>query len=488
MHDVVLVYPKTGFDLKKTTDMPLSLLTVASVIKDDFNIKIIDQRVENKWKRMLLAELEKTPLCVGISSMTGSQIGYGLRAAEMIKDYAAENDTKTKVVWGGIHGTLLPEQTIENKNIDILVTGEGEFTFRELVFTLARRGELSKIRGIYYKSDGRIIKTREREVADINEMPEIAYELVDIEAYVNSKSMITDDVNRVLPFISSRGCPYQCTFCCNPKLSRRRWRPLGADKTYERIKRMVDDYDLDGIVFYDENFLANPDRAMKIACLINNKFSWSIQGRMDAISRINIKKLDKMGLRMVQPGIESGSDRILKLIKKGETKRDMELANQRLAKTDIIPVYNFMVGFPTETYEDIKDTVDFSLKLMDENEKAEIAGFYILVPYPGTEVFDLAVKEGFVPPKSLEEWSKFDRQHNETPWVKNNQDLLNSLMLISKIIDGKRIEKFIGVKPLRYPLKLFGYYYRGMWKRHRLESRLTKILAKSLLGMTKFVR
>ena len=477
MKSVVLFFPKTGFEvLKGAIDLPLSLLMIASTIRDDFNVRIIDQRIDKHWKKNLISELDKDPLCVGISSMTGGQIACGLEVAGIVKRYVSENETNTKVVWGGVHGTLLPEQTIENESIDILVVGEGEITFREILFALERGKSLTGVEGICFKENGRIIVNPQREDINLNELPDLPYDLFDIEEYVHSRSEVTRDAKRVLPFVSSRGCSYQCTYCCNPLLFKQKWRSMSVERTFREVKALVDEYDIDGIVFHDENFLSNPKRALKIAELINGQFSWGIQCRMDSLLNIDVKKLSEMGLKMIQPGIESGSERILKFIRKGETKEVMDLSNQALAKTDIIPNYNFMIGFPGETYADLMESVDFALKLMDDNANAEISGFYIFVPYPGTEMFELAVKEGFAPPKDLIGWSKFDRHHNETPWIADKLGLLNSLTVSSKFLDGKRIERLAGIRLLKHPLELLGHYYRNRWRNHVFDSYLTKIL------------
>lgn len=489
MKNIVLVYPRTGFDsVRRATDLPLSLLTIASTVYDDFEVTIIDQRVNDSWKEQLSAELEKDPLCVGISAMTGSQINYGLEVARITKDYRTRNKTRTSVVWGGIHGTLLPEQTIQNENIDFLVKGEGEITFKELVHALHSGEKFDAIAGLLYKENGAIKQNPEREKVSLETLPDLPYQLVNVEDYVHSKSMITENVQRVLPFITSRGCPYQCTYCCNPRLSRHKWRALSPEQTYERIRNVVDTYKLDGIVFHDENFLSDPGRAMKLAELIDSKFVWSIQGRMDAILEADMEKLYKLGLRMVQPGIESGSDRILELIKKGEDRQVMELANKKLAKTGIIPVYNFMIGFPGEEDRELMETVDFALKLIEDNSNVEIAGFYILVPYPGTEIFEIALREGFTPPASLEEWAKFDRQHNDTPWIRDKIKLLNHIMMSSKLIDGKRMGKLFGNKLLHFPLKLLGLFYRNQWKKHRFDSYLTKLMVDYFRAETKTMK
>ena len=141
MSDIILCYPKTGFDVKLFRSLPLSVLTVAAGLVEDFEVKIIDQRVENNWKGKLKKELDDSPTCVGISTMTGSQIGYGLQMSKFIR----ENNEGVKIVWGGPHPTLLPLQTLENELVDIVVVGEGDSVFRDISIALDQGKSLDKI-------------------------------------------------------------------------------------------------------------------------------------------------------------------------------------------------------------------------------------------------------------------------------------------------------------------------------------------------------
>jgi len=480
MADVVLIYPKIGFDIRKVSiDLPLSVLSAASFVARDYEVKIIDQRTDPLWEENLRKELEEEPLCVGISSMTGPQIGFGLQAARVVK----ETGSDAKVVWGGVHATLLPEQTVRHELVDIVVVGEGELIFYNLVNALKKKRRLEDVKGILFKKDGQIIKTEPEAPLDLNELPDLPYHLVDVENYVGSQGRFQGEAERSLIFISSRGCPWGCAYCCNPRLSKRRWRPMSAEKTYERVMKLVEKYNLDAITFHDEEFLVSRSRAEKIAYLIGGQFKWWIQGRMDRLKDMDLPYLEKNGLCEVQPGVESGSDRILKMIRKGETVEDMLEANRALAKTDILPLYNFMVGFPTETQEEVMQTVDLALRLLDENPKAQISGFYIFVPYPGTELFDLAVKEGFAPPDSLEKWAEYNRQHLKTPWVRDKERLFRNLIFSSKWIDGTRLQYRLKTAFQGLPIPLFfckylGRFYRRKWRKHIFKTCIDRVVDK----------
>lgn len=471
MSDAVLIYPQTGFEIRgESVGPPLSLLTIASTVAHDFRIKIIDQRTDPNWRQTLRAELRERPLCVGISSMTGAQIRYGLEAAHIAKE------TGATVVWGGIHATLLPEQTAGDPLIDAVVLGEGELIFRELLQALADKRDLKTVGGILYKDHGQIRRNPPGQPVDIAALPELPYHLVDIERYVD-RSLKRTGIARALPFITSRGCPFQCTFCCNPRLSLRRWRALPAEEAYAQVSRLVERYHLDGIVFNDENFFGNPRRAERLGELIGGKFRWYVQGRMDAFLRVDLNRLYENGLRVVQPGIESGSPRILGLIRKDETKETMIAANRALAATGIVPIYNFIIGFPTETEEEMAESVDFALQLLADNPRAEIAGFYIFVPYPGTELYDVALAHGFKFPASLGEWAKYSRQHLDTPWIQDRVPALKYISLTSKLVDGKRLKNLLQNTPIpEMAYNLVGGHFRRKWRAHKFNSRLETLL------------
>lgn len=481
--DVLMVYPKTGYDIKNVSvELPLASLSIASVFVDRYNVKIIDQRTDTGWKQRLEKEAKKSPLFVGVSSMTGSQIKYGLELSKVAK----ESNPRVKVVWGGIHTTLLPEQTVRHPLIDIGIVGEGEVTIQKIARSLEQNKQnsqtsqnkrLEKIKGIVFKREGRIINTGIGELPDINRLPALPYHLVDVEKHVKSGGMIKKKGDRILPFVSSRGCPHGCRFCCNPKISKRCWRGMRPERAYGLIQELVERFKLDVLKFHDENFLTDPKRVEKISALIGGRFRWSVQARMDELAKIDLGKLERNGLSMVEPGIESGSDRILKLIGKGENKQTMLQANKKLAKTSIVANYNFMCGFPTETRGEVLETVDFSLQLLKENPGARLTGFYIFTPYPGTELFDLAVEQGFKPPKSLGGWSRFSRQHLETPWIQDRLPMLQNIMYTSKFVDGKRLTHIFGNTILPKDLVEFvGRYYRKKWEKHRFKRGLDIIL------------
>ena len=474
MSDILCVYTKTGYDIKNSSvELPLGLLSTVSVVHNDYNVKILDQRIDQNFKENLINEVSKEPRVVLIPSMTGTQLRFALDISKYIKD-----NSKTKVLWGGVHATLMPQQTIGHKLIDMVVIGEGEFVLQNLMAAFDGKIQFEKVNGIAYRDGKNISINPAADQPDPNTIPEVPYHLVDVENYVKSGGIAFDNKERTLPFISSRGCPYTCTFCSTAGINKGKWRSMTAELTHERVSKMVRKYKINVVKFYDENFTSNPKRAERIAELINNGFGWSMQARMDNMLITDMKKLEEGGLRIVEPGVESGSDRILKLINKGENRATMIAANRKLAGTNIKAFYNFMMGFPTETNEELMETVDLALQLIKENQNAHVTQFYIFVPYLGAQLFDYAVEQGFQVPKTLEEWVAFSRQQTYTPWIQDKKEILETIMYTSKFVDGKRLCQVLrNTRIPKFFIRAVSSNYRKNWEKHKFNKTMSvKIL------------
>jgi len=467
--NVVLVYPNTGLDVRGVSVwLPLAVLQVAATIHRDYDVVIVDQRTSDDWRRDLAAALDEDTLCVGISSMTGTQIKGGLEAARAVR----ELDPALPIVWGGNHPTLAPNSTARHPLVDVVVLGEGEDTFRRLVEALEKGHDWRGLPNLAFKRDGEVVRTGTGTdpafFVDQDELPALPYHLVDVESYISGPLLFGREL-RSLPYIGSVGCPYPCTFCCQPVLSSRRWRKQSPEVLLERTHELVQKYALDAIEFHDEEFFVDRKRGAAIAERIGGDYDWYVQTRMDDLLHLDLDLLERNGLRVVQPGLETGSPRILEPITKRETLDDFHGANRKLATTGIRSTYNFMMGYPTETDEDLIATVDLALQLLDENPNASISGFYVFVPYPGSELFDLAVRDGFVPPDTLEGWSAFNRQHLDTPWIKERRGTLEMLLYSSKFIDGQRLKRAFSGNPVaQIGIEVASRMYRARWRRHWL--------------------
>ena len=403
---VVLIYPYeiTGWQAQPWRDLPLGILSVAApLVRLGYSVRVIDQRTSPSWNSILKAELEGDPICVGISSTTGPQLKYALEATRFVKQHSP-----VPVVWGGVHASLLPEQTLKKNEIDYVVQGEGEITFKELVQALEKGSEVSGIAGLWYKENGKICRSSPRPFVDLNEQPPPAYDLVDISQYERT----VFGVNR-LSFSTSRGCTYPCAFCYNTSFNRRQWRALKAETVLEQIKDFVRRYSVRGLFLTDANFFLDMDRAREILegtvrARLGLVFT-RLHIRFDQWTRLtdeDFRLLEKAGCKCLAIGVESGSDRIRNLLRKPIDASLLREMNRKVKQHPIVPLYFFMMGFPTESVNELKETVELYSNLLRDNPRA-IKSINIYTPFPGTELFDLAVAEGFKPPEELEDWCSY---------------------------------------------------------------------------------
>lgn len=414
---VVLLYPLTGNDLGIGVAPPHSVLSVGAYLKEKGipnRIRIIDQRTDRNWKRTLLEELAKGPLLTGISSMTGVQLRHALDAAAFVRQHSPA----TTVVFGGVHVSLLPEQSVRSDLMDLCVVGEGELTMLELVSCLNedRRERIEAMPGIAFRtSSGQAVVNAKRPAVDMDTLPLDRFSLVDAEPYIFSKySFFTDrelDIGE-----TSRGCCWDCGYCYNTVFHGRKWHAMSAARAIELVTQSVRRFGLKSIWIRDDNFFVNMDRAAEIIGFIaRQNLKLYIPGitvqEFRRLPQDLRKDLQRIGGTMFRFGIESGSDRILSLIDKGITVADIHAVNRECREQGIIPSYNLMIGFPRETREDVLATVGLTRELRRENPQAQLNSINLFTPYPGTKLYRLFCEDfpGDVP-KDIAGWTSFHHQ------------------------------------------------------------------------------
>ena len=471
MKKVVLVFPKTGLDLG-SINLPLSLLSIASTVIPEYPVRIIDQRTNEHWRKDLQDELQEKPICVGLTTLTGTQIYYALKTSQFIREHSPE----TPIVWGGMHVTTTEDQVIRHPLVDYAIKGEGEYSFSLLVRALDGKISVGDVPSLYWKqTNGDINFNAMATDVDLNYLPPLPYHLVDVEPYVSPTSYCYDGIRRLLPFEGSRGCPFLCNYCSEPALTKT-YRMMKPELFVERCMAMVTRYNLDHVTFFDDEFFVNKTWATNVAKAIDGRFTWWCQTRANDLLKVDLKLMERCGMKIVAPGLESGSDKILKAIKKSERVEHYIQANRKLAETSIIPQYNFMMGYPTEQYEDLYQTLDLILQLIKENPRTVVNQISVLTPLPGTELYSDAVNQyGFEPPKSLEEWITVNKHSVVTPWVKAKPGMaetLQHLMYTSYFINTtKRYAKnFWWIPP--FVFDLYSKMVLRRWKKRKLRDSL----------------
>lgn len=458
--EILLVQPKAGKWENLGIRSPDGLLTLAALPKKEgYNIKILDLRLEKDWKVALKNHLDKNPLLVATTCMTGLQIIYALEASKLVKDY----NKSIPIIWGGIHPTFMPEQTLENENIDIVVIDEGDLTFLDLIKTLEENKPLKDVLGIAYKDEaGKIHRNPPRPlIQDLDSLPDLPYELIDVKKYYGFD---LENGGGSITLSTSRGCPFKCNFCYDTKVFGNSWRGMSAKRTIEIIKNVVDRFGIKNIYFQDDNFATNLKRFKDIVYGITNEnldIKWGLLGiRLDALKVLDdnfLIDVAKAGCVNMDSGVESGSDRILKMIKKGVSVQEIIDINKKMGKHSFKAKYTFIVGFPSETEEEVMQSVKLALQLVKDNKNA-YTPFFIYTAYPGVGLWEIAKSYGIEEPKKLEEWATFnyDNAYLNYKWLDEKKIKMMKNLSFTSNFANKNIKYKISKTYLKV---LFNIYY-----------------------------
>lgn len=403
MSDILLIQPPVGNPINKSQfTIPLGLAYLARVLQDNaYSVTVLDMGVEKTTRTTLSAILSREmPKLVGITS-TVLTYNDGIRVASFIK----KQKPNLPIVIGGPQASFLPEQTLEKGCIDIVAISEGEITMLEIAeyYINGDIFSLSKIKDIAYKHNGQIVINERRPfIENLDTIGFPARDLFDLNKYENPFSIIT-----------GRGCPHACTFCTNQNMWRRRYRVRSIDNVVKEIIEIRDKYKPDMIHFIDDTFILDHERVVSICDESIEKHIhviWSCSSRGKPIPSYVLKKLREAGCRGIIIGAESGSNRVLRNIKKGVTKQDIEETVKGIHRAGIGVVCSFIIGFPCDTERSINETIQFAKQLaslqISKNEPPVLSQFGAVMPLPGTELFDNLPKRDRL--FLMENWDRYD--------------------------------------------------------------------------------
>ena len=396
--------------------MPLSLVAIGSHLDTDTcDVRIIDGRLEKNPEATVLREM-KDALCLGITVLTGAPIRDALKISRTVK--ATYPDVP--VIWGGWHPSLFPIDSLEDPNIDFTVQGQGEITFRELVERLANHSSPEELNGIAQHTNGSVTQHPPRAMTDMNSLAPHDYSLIPVEKYFQFKKQ------RQLDYISSTGCFWRCAFCADPFVYKRGWTGLTPERVGAELAHLDKQYNLDEVSFQDETFFTYKKRVVAISEeLLKHRcdFKWTATMRADQGYKIadeTFALMVKSGLRRVLLGIESGSQEMLDWMKKDITLEQVMICAAKLVRHNIGGIFPFIVGFPDEPEESVHASINLANKLRAMSPGFETPFFYFK-PYPGSEITQSVVNNGYTMPQTLDEWADFDYIGSSGPWVSESK-------------------------------------------------------------------
>jgi len=397
----VLVNPPTTVDFETQTTLglkapPLGLAYIAAVLeKAGITVTIIDGGVSNISHRTLGKKLNSlSPDVIGITSMTPT-IHDAIKAVIIAK----ENCPDAVTIMGGCHITALPIETMaECPQIDIGVIGEGEETILDIFRKIIAGGSLAEVDGIAFREGSKVRLNRRRKlIENLDAIPFPARHLLPLNSYsLFGKRMPLGNI------ITSRGCPFQCIFCSSAQFYGRVFRARSPDNVVDEMELLHEKYGMKAIEIVDDSFTVNKVRAAKIALEIAKRrldVVWGFGSRADTITKELLQTFKRAGCGMFYLGIESGSDRILKTLRKGITIEEIKRALSWAKKAGVETMGSFIIGVPGETRWDVLQTINFA-----KTCGVDFAQFTVMTPYPGTEVYEMAKREGLLVET---DWSKY---------------------------------------------------------------------------------
>ncbi|MFO1465997.1 MAG: radical SAM protein [Steroidobacteraceae bacterium] len=408
-HRIVLYNPKAVF-----YTMPLALMAIGSELDPaEYEVIIIDGRLEADPVGAVSRAMNGA-LCLGVTVLTGAPISDALRISRAAKQ--AHPDVP--VIWGGWHPSLFPSDCLQEPAVDVTVQAQGEATFLEILQRLAHRESLEGCAGCTVRlGNGEVCVNPPRALRPLESFRAHDYGLIPVQRYFDLKG------KRQLDFISSQGCNFRCAFCSDPFVYGRKWVGLDPATMVERLHGLSDRYGFDDVNFQDETFFTQRDRVQGMAEQIIDRrlhFTWAGTMRADQGVRLPDSvwaQSRRSGLRRLLVGVESGSNEMLKRIRKDIKIEQVFATAEKMVHHGIAGNFPFIVGFPDETDQSIHDTLECAKRLRAMSPDFATPFFYFK-PYPGSAIVSEAVANGFRLPDTLEAWSQFDFVDGQPgPWV-----------------------------------------------------------------------
>ncbi len=438
---VLLINPPQTFypgSEQPAGNLPIGLMYIAAVLqKSDYKVEILDAFMAATFQKnsdtisvgmpfeQIKQEINsRKPDIVGISGPFTCQIENSIKVSNLAKEVNPDIWT----VIGGPHVTLVPKEFLEEaKNVDIAVAGEGEYAMLDIAQTFEGKKQLSEVEGIVYRQNGEVVVNKQRPfVGNLDELPYPAYDLVDMEQYLNPKNIgYRSFQDRAITMITSRGCPFNCCFCAVHLHMGQKFRAHSAEYVLDHIQYVVEKFKVKNIFFEDDNLTLDVKRFEAICDGIIErkiKIGWETPNgvRADCLNFELLKKMKRSGANSIFVGVESGDQQILdKVICKSlDLNRVVEFA-KNAKEIGLKTGAFYIIGFPGETKENMQRTVTFALDLKRKYDMG--MHLFMATPSYGTRLYNECKEKGYIQQNLT--WNAFAqaRQPKGMPLITTNE-------------------------------------------------------------------
>jgi anaerobic magnesium-protoporphyrin IX monomethyl ester cyclase len=395
---ILLIDPKVNLpiDVRSSPSLGLAYLAAVSEQRGD-DVRVLDMQSDDRSLRQVVAE--HPPDVVGITATT-VQIESAWRVARELRQL-----TEARIVLGGPHPTVLPAESVQRPEVDIVVRSEGELTWIDLCDHLEHGESLDELPGITYQREGKVIHNPDRAVIeDVDALPFPAYHLYRMNRYSNLQPTLDNIEGPSYPILSSRGCPYRCNYCS--QILPRGWRARSPESVVSEWRWLVKELGAQEIGVLDDSFNIDRRRALEICDRLIaeglNHVPWiMINGiRANLADETLLGRMREAGCIRTAFGVESGNQRILDaVIHKQLTLDQVREAFKAAKAVGMETIGFFIIGLPGETEETMEDTIRFACEL-----DPVVANFSMATPFPGTVMYDQVLEQGRL---LVHDWDEF---------------------------------------------------------------------------------
>ncbi|MDP1728834.1 MAG: radical SAM protein [archaeon] len=395
---VILMYPNSKWTIwmERTAWSlhPYNIGLLKAMIEPESDVSFIDANIEDMTQEQFAKKIEEEkPDVLGISVLTNEYAEAGNIASRIAKQV----NPNIKTVMGGVHAISSPEDAMQEKSLDFVVNGEGEYVFRDLCKSLAGKGDLPQ-KGILFRKNDEVINLGRADfITDLDALPYPSYKGIDFMKYATRSQRETTERPLAMPFahiLTSRGCPYRCCFCEAGLISGKKPRLRGVGHIQGELEQLIQNYEINAFIIDDDNWLIDKPRAKSLLKLFKNyNLSWNpITVALYQLDDEMVPLLKESGMHVAQISFESGVKRVLRDIvhKPLDLEKGKKMVD-RLKSYDISTVANFIVGFPGETWDEIRETLKFAEDINVDYVKINIA-----TPLPNTDLYEKARAAGYL--------------------------------------------------------------------------------------------